>query len=732
MQQRNLARLLSPASIAVVGGRSAATVAAQCQRIGYSGELYAVHPTRSELAGITCVQSVNALPVPPDACFIGVSPERTVEVVADLAAIGAGGAVCYASGFAEAGRRGEQLQEALVSSAGEMPLVGPNCHGFINYLDGVALWPDHFGGERTDTGPALLMQSGNIAINVTFQQRELAFSYVVAMGNNAQLEIHDYLHAMLDDPRVTAIGLHLEGIRNVPEFTAAALRALRQRVPLVAMKSGSSSLGAEMALSHTRSLANPDDLVSVMFERYGVARCQSLSELLETLKFVATAGAITPRDGQQLFEPHIASMSCSGGEASHLADLAATQNLHLPELSEETSQKLSDLLGDRVHVSNPLDYHTYVWGDEPALTDVFTALLREPLDCALLILDYPPPDRYDVEPWQVAERALCTASRVTGTRVALVSSLPENLPGTARSRLLELGVAPMQGLLECVQAIKHAATIGRAQQFRDTLVAIRASSIATQESHLLNELDSKNELARYGLVVPKSAQCAVQDARSVAATIGFPLVMKALGRQLAHKTELGAVRVGVSTMDEVARHALELGQIGDALLIEEMVEDVLVELLVGVTHHDDFGQVLMLGAGGVNVEMMRDTVQVLLPATRPQLAAALSSLRVCELIFGYRGKAGDMEAVLDAVESICAYASANVSCLLELDVNPLIVRVVDAPVLDMGANKGHGKPAKSTTAGGQQAQDESITATKSDLRGAIAVDALIRIRAAPR
>ncbi len=720
MSCNDLSRLLSPKSIAVIGGQSAATVATQCHRIGFGGRLYAVHPTRDELAGVTCVPNIDALPEVPDACFIGVSPERTVEVVEQLKQKGAGGVVCYASGFAEAGESGKRLQSALLNAAGEMPLVGPNCHGFVNYLDGVALWPDHFGGEQTERGPALLMQSGNIGINVTFQQRALAFSYVVAMGNNAQLQIHDYLHAMLDDPRVTAIGMHLEGIANVPEFTAAALRALRQGVPLIAIKTGSSELGAEMALSHTRSLANPDDLVSVMFERFGVARCYSLTELLETLKFVSLGGAITPNRSDGNEKPHIASMSCSGGEASHLADLAEAEGLRFPELSSTTVSSLSNLLGERVHVSNPLDYHTYVWGDEPVLTQVFTALLKEPLDCALLILDYPPPDQYDVTLWQTAERALCAASQATGTRVALVSSLPENLPESARARLCTLNVAPMQGLKECVQAIHHAYAIGRAQQQASNLEAIEHIEIDTESTHCLDEHASKQALEEFGLPVPASVRCGTEESGAAVMSLGFPVVMKALGAHLAHKTELGAVRVGVLSLAEVSKHATELTTLGDELLIESMIGDAVAELFVGVNFDKDFGQVLVLGAGGVNVEMLDDSVQLLLPASREEIKTALLSLRVARLITGYRDQSGDLEGALDAIESVCRYAQANRECLLELDVNPLLVRsVAGLNTQDTDVSAAHERQTPPSLV------DDS-TENASSYPGAIAVDALIR------
>ncbi len=688
---RKLQALLAPKRVAVVGGDAAAIVIRQCQKIEFSGELLAVNPSRKSLAGVSCVESLDQLAEPPDAAFLGLSPGPTIQAVRKLRDNGAGGAVCYASGFAEAGTEGEKLQRELLVNAGSMPIVGPNCHGFINFLDGVALWPDHFGGSRTDKGPALLMQSGNIAINVTFQQRELNPAYVIAMGNNAQVDVHDYMHAMLDDPRVTAIGLHLEGINNVPEFTRAAIRALEQKVPLVALKSGSSRLGAELALSHTRSLANPDDLVSLMFERYGVARCTSLPEFLETLKFVSIGGAIIKPFGlnaqdSQLEEgdrqpASVASLSCSGGEASHLADLAARYEIDFPTLSEVTTSALSQLLGERVHVSNPLDYHTYAWGDLELLSKAFTHMLSDGFDCALLILDYPPPERYDVSLWQVAEQALCVASAATGTRIVVVASLVENFPACARARLSSLGVAPMQGLHECVQAIAHANIIGRAQKFCDDLMPVTSSLVDNHSSELavvLDEVTSKQELAAIGLAVPESVVCRSERAVDVSESLGFPLVIKATGDTLSHKTEQGAVRLGIGSAAEVRQHAKELALISEQLLVETMIDDAVIELLVGVVSEPDYGLMMMLGTGGVQVELMKDTVQLLLPASSRQIREALLGLKTGPLMTGFRGsKPADIDAAVEAIQLIARYAHINSHRLLELDVNPLLVRPAD-------------------------------------------------------
>ena len=219
-----LERLLRPRHVAVIGGRAAEGVITQCDRLGFAGEIWPVNPRRETLGGRTCFASVEALPAAPDAAFVGVERRTSVEIVAALAARGAGGAVCYASGFREAAGEledGPQLQAALLEAAGAMPLLGPNCYGLINYLEAVALWPDEQGGTRLDPearGVAIVTQSSNIAITLTMQRRGLPLAHVVTAGNQAQTGVSEIASALLEDPRVTALGLHIEGFDDVAAF----------------------------------------------------------------------------------------------------------------------------------------------------------------------------------------------------------------------------------------------------------------------------------------------------------------------------------------------------------------------------------------------------------------------------------------------------------------------------------------------------------------------------------
>jgi len=464
-RSQSLQRLLSPKSIAVFGGDSAAEVIRQCRAVGFDGELWAVNPNRSELEGIACVASVADLPGVPDASFIAAPPESTLGIIADLSARGAPGAICFAAGFAETGaEEGAALQQRLRDAAGDMAVLGPNCHGYVNYLDGVALWPDQHGGQRVESGAALISQSGNIAINLTMQQRQIDFSYVISVGNSVVLGLHDYIDALLADSRVRVIALHIEGIVDIAAFSEAAIRALRKGVPIVALKTGRSSRGAEIALSHTASLAGSDKLYSALFQRLGIARCDTLGQFLETIKFLSIVGPLP--------EATVASMSCSGGDASLVADFGEHLQLDFPKLSDESAENLKTLLGPNVNVSNPLDYHLYIWANYEQLRQCFHEVLSNQFGCTLLILDYPPGDGDEAANWEISERALITAIADTGGRAVVVSSLPETLPDYVRERLKASGIAPMQGIEDCLFAVKAAALIGMAENNVDKTLAV--------------------------------------------------------------------------------------------------------------------------------------------------------------------------------------------------------------------------------------------------------------------
>jgi acyl-CoA synthetase (NDP forming) len=599
--------------------------------------------------------------------------------------------VCYAAGFAEMGGEGTRLQRDLVAAAGELALAGPNCYGVLNYLDGAALWADVEGGVRVDEGVAIVSQSGNISLNFTMAERSVPLAQVISVGNQAVLEIGDYIAPLVDDPRIKAIGLYIEGLRDVAGFSRAAEYALGRGVPLVGLKVGRSEAAQNIALSHTASLAGSDDVYDALFERLGIIRVPSLTAFLETLKLLAHSGPLAGR--------RLGVLTCSGGDAALVADLAQKHGLSIPGLSEQQSRVLSDRLPDFASIGNPLDYNTAIWGDREALEFCFTTLMGGGLDATLLVLDYPRPGLPDLKDWDNAIDALGAAAGASRGKGMVVASLPELLPAAARKRALDAGLVPLQGLEEAVTALAGAAWVHEQQQSKAAAakagrLALPAPAAVSGAGRLLDEWTGKQRLGAAGLTVPAGRLVAPGEAPAAASDIGFPVVVKACGEALAHKSEAGAVALGLESEAAVAAAVAGMAGLADRFLVEAMVRGVVAELIVGVKREPLFGPALVIGSGGVLVNLVEDTATLLLPTDRAAVARALDGLKVARLIAGYRGRpAGDRDATIDAILAIAAFAHGARDRLLELDVNPLMVLrrgAVAADVLIRFADPGKG------------------------------------------
>ncbi|MFC3642796.1 CoA-binding protein, partial [Aquibium oceanicum] len=458
---RDLSRLLRPKTIAVIGGGFfGSNVVRQSLKMGFAGTIWPVHPTKDVVEGLPAYRSIDNLPGVPDATFIGVNRHLTIDMVRELSARGAGGAICFASGFLEAGADdadGARLQADLIAAAGDMPVIGPNCYGLINYADGALLWPDQHGGERLAEGArgvAIITQSSNIAINMTMQKRGLPVAYIMTAGNQAQTGLSQMALGLIEDSRVSALGLHIEGFDSVEGFELLAARARELKKPIVAMKVGRSEQARMATVSHTASLAGSDAASDAFLKRLGIARVATIPSFLEALKLLAVAG---PIGGNRL-----SSMSCSGGEASVMADSVEGRRVRFPKLSDEHRARVKATLGPLVAVANPLDYHTFIWNNLPAMTATFSAMVSGGFDLNMLVLDFPRNDRCTDVDWWPTVNAFEAALKANGGKGAIVTSMPENLPEEYCAGLISRGIVPLYGIAEAVDAAEAAAGVGEA------------------------------------------------------------------------------------------------------------------------------------------------------------------------------------------------------------------------------------------------------------------------------
>jgi acyl-CoA synthetase (NDP forming) len=527
-------------------------------------------------------------------------------------------------------------------------------------------------------------------------------------GNQAQTGLSEMALGLIEDERVSVLGLHIEGFDSVAGFERLARRARELKKPIVAMKVGRSEQARAATLSHTASLAGSHAASDAFLRRLGIARVDTIPSFIEALKLLHVAGPLAGR--------RLSSMSCSGGEASVMADSVEGRTVWFPPLTADHKLRVEKTLGPLVAVANPLDYNTFIWGNEPALTAAFTAMASGGFDLNFLVLDFPRGDRCSDETWWPTVRAFDAAQKANGSKGAIVASLAENLSEDHAVDLMARGIVPLGGIAEAFDAAEAAAFVGEAwrkapneklgsppsglpaispsrgeitpaanpSSFSATMIAgggIDDGIISPLEGEMagrpeggttFSEAAAKSLLSAAGLPVPQGRRAATPgEAVAAAESLGFPVALKALG--IAHKSEQGAVRLNLNNADQVRLAATELLPLGP-LYVERMVEGGVAELIVGITRDPLFGPVMTVGSGGVLVELLRDSATLLLPTTGEGIEAALRSLRLFPLLDGYRGKPkADLQAAIDAIDGIGRFALEHADVIEELDINPLIV-----------------------------------------------------------
>ena len=670
MSDGAMTRLLAPRSVALCGGVWADAAAAACRAVGFRGRVWRVHPSRVASAGQQYFRSIEELPEAPDATFIAAPAHAAPAIAAALARREAGGFVCFTAGFAETGTpEGTRLAGELGAAAGAMPYLGPNCYGFINFFDRAALWPDQIVGEPPERGVALICQSGTIALDLLFSRRSLPIGYVLTVGNQTRIAVEDLIETLARDERVTAFGLYVEGVKDIGRFTAALDQAREAGKPVALVKTGRTEAASRTVYSHTGSLAGSDAAFEAFCRRAGIARCETLAALCETLKLLHAGGPLRGR--------RILLMGASGGDTAMAADTARGLDLRFPSLPPQPAAELRTLLTDRVTISNPFDFHTHIWFDQGRLRSLFSITQGAGYDAVGLLIDCPPEQAADAASYLAVIQEFEAASKATGARTALVSSLPESLPASVRARCLAAGIAPLQGQREALEALDLAAGIGEAWRRGDRveLLKPRRDGPPVPRTRTLAEYEGKAALAACGVPVPAARLVEPAAAADAAAALGFPVVIKAASPALAHKSEVGGVVLNVRTRAAAAAAAERLSRLSNLLLVERMVTEGVAEILVGIKADDQFGQLLVLGAGGVLTELLRDTVILLPPFTQPDIERALAGLAVAKLLGGYRGgPPGDLAALTQTALACARYAQDNLDHLLELDLNPVIVR----------------------------------------------------------
>lgn len=668
--------LFAPRSVAFVGGGNLEPALKYHAALGFRGETWVVNPKHTAIGGIPCTPSIEALPEAPDLAFVAIRRELAIDAIAALRERGCRAAVCNAAGFAETGHAGDDLQAQLIAAAGDMAMLGPNAVGLVNFVEPMAAIMDQFGVHPVDRGVAICSQGGGLLCDAVFSDRGLPITHLVGGGNQAVTGMEACVEHLLDDLRVSAIGLSFEGLRDVGGLRRAAVKALRLGKPIVAIKFGKTAAGAQAAASHTASMTGAGAAWEALFDRLGIISTASESEFFETLK-LCHSGQI-PKGRRALVT------AVSGVMGVMLADHLSAAGFDLPQPTGDRVARLHEVLPVMATPGNPQDVTMGAWNDVEQQTAIYETLLDEGYDLALMVQNYPREGMWDIAEYAAQVDALGAACAGRDVAAMQLAPMVDCFPREAREHTQALGLAAMQGLEECVKALSHGLWW---RERRDTLLAegvahlTEVSGWRSATGRHLDEAAAKSLLASHGVAVPASRVVMPEEAAEAAAELGFPVALKAVDARLLHKTEVGAIRIGLSSAESVteavARMTADMARLAPQIplariLVEAMVPDVVVEVMASVTHDPSIGPVMMLAGGGVEAELWGDSALVAAPFGRVEIARALERLKVNERLKGWRGRpAADREALLTLLDRLARFALTTGA--EEIEVNPILV-----------------------------------------------------------
>ncbi len=675
-----------PRSVAVIGasrrrGRIGSEILHNLQTAGFTGTLNAVHPTATEIQGCPAYRSVADIPGPVDLAIVAVPAHDVLGVVDDCIAKGVRGVCVISAGFAEAGPEGVLREHALldkVRSAG-CRLIGPNCMGLLNTSDRVRLNATFSPVYPPAGGVAMSTQSGALGLAILDYARQLniGISSFASVGNKADVSGNDLIQYWAEDPLTSVILLYLESFGNPKKFTEIARRVSRSK-PIVAVKSGRSSAGARAASSHTGALAASDTVVDALFRQAGVIRTSTLQELFDVAALLAHQPLPAGR--------RVAIVTNAGGPGILAADACEGSGLELATLSDATRAELRSFLPSSASVTNPVDMLASAPAADYART--LAAVLRdEAVDAALTIFIPPLVTAADAVADAVRNAAAQSSSKPVLAVMMRSEGAPASLAGIPCYAFPESAAIALSRVTKYAEwRLKPAGTVPEFADMRPDLARATVGRALQRGENWLTSDEVATLLSAVGIdqATTRVARTC-DDAVREAAAIGFPVVLKAIGPTLLHKTERRAVALDLASEGDVREAASDLAsRLGDEItgyLVQRMVPTG-VEMLVGAITDPLFGPVIVSGSGGVLAELLADSASRLHPLTDTDATEMIEELRGARLLRGYRGQA---PADIDALQQVILRVSALLTIcpeVHELDLNPVKVLTSGACVVD--------------------------------------------------
>jgi len=680
----DMASLMRPRAIGIIGASPRETSAGwRVMRNliagGFEGSVFPINPRHAEVMGLPCYPSIDTLPEMPDAVFIGIPAEQVPPVLDRVGQAGIKAAVINASGFADGGPEGKIRQEAIqeVAAVHGMAVCGPNNTGFINLVARTFLctWP-----KLPNLRPgsvALITQSGSVAIAMAQEELDLGLAYVITVGNQAVCSTADYLEYILSDPTVRVVAMHVEAVPDPERLAQAALKAIRRKLPIIALKTGITEAGRAAVAAHTGGLAGDDAVYDAFFRKYGIVRVHDFDELVEAARLFSFYPD-PPRTR------HVVPVAFSGGQVGVIADRGTELGLNMPQYSPQTLVRLKASFPPFADLRNPLDAWGLGW-DQQRFADMIEALAGDDaIGVIVFALDMPEHGGADTflarEMLPIVERIAPT----TGARFVWLNNLTGGgYHAEMAQNIKRAGFPYLRGLRTALSVIAkwsvHLGGANLAHAPRETQVARISSVAATQ----LAEPERFKLLANAGIAMCSCIRVgSLAEAISAARDLGFPVVLKATSPDWAHKTELDLVRTGLrdagavaGAFNDLASRLRSMPDSSDrvALILQPMVGPG-IELIIGVRNDEGFGSIVVAGLGGIMVDVLHDAAVEIGPVTVAQARAMLERTRAGTILAGIRGRGPyDIDAASAAIAALSLLGEATQGVLAAIEVNPLIV-----------------------------------------------------------
>lgn len=680
----NLNKLLKPTSVAVIGAS---------EKEGFGGDVcrnilsyvedrshvYFIHPKRDSVFGVPCYKSISDVPENVDLMVICTSQKTVIPLLQEGAKKGVGGAVVFASGYGEVGTaEGKQNEAELIVAAKELDIavMGPNCAGFVNYIDNVQAFA-FISAKRDRKGSVgVVSQSGQLCLSM-MDDPGMRFSYNISAGNGKIVQMEDYMDFLVDDEDTKVVSIYIEGVKNADKFAAVLKKAAEKRKPVVILKAGRSAKGGAIAASHTGSLSGSDASFDAVLKKFGAIRVDDLEELIAMSLMLSTMKRMPEK-------ATFASMNLSGGETGICADVGSLNGIEYPDFTEETLKKLKEQLPSYASPNNPLDMTASLSYD----ADLYAGALRTVMDdpnIGMVLIGYTLLLEIADPCIHYMYKGIEKVVQEKGGNCKPIAMIPfaENTRNPEyQEKLFQIGVPVLPPPVYAFKLLRHLADFIAYEPETKTL-ELAVGHPKSKETQALSEHESKQELKVYGVPVPDEViVTSKEEAAQFAKNHPDPLVMKVESADILHKSDVGGVKLNVCGPEAAEKAYEEIMESVTAKRPDAHINGILtvpmldagVEIIIGVNNDPQFGPMIMVGMGGVFVEVFKDVALYPAPLKEEEALEMLKSLKSFKLLNGYRGtEKCDIKALCQTIVAISNYAQANKDVLKELDINPLFV-----------------------------------------------------------